>query len=165
MNLYNSSPVTECDTQASQLRECDCITGWAEFNKQHSDEAVYTLKSCEDWVEGGGYGILCGSIGRVRARKDVTVDVLGNQFLKMSFWQRTCCFHLKNPQLVHYMCVLLTGVNGNPWGLKLTGVKLELNLLNRWSVATQFSPLYLFSNIFLWYWTGILCSFSTAACL
>ena len=37
---------------------CDC-----EVNKQRSDVGVLVIRRSDDWVDGSGYGILCGSVG------------------------------------------------------------------------------------------------------
>ena len=38
------------------------IECWTEIKKQYVDIGII-LKMCEDWVEGSGDGILCGSLG------------------------------------------------------------------------------------------------------
>ncbi len=40
----------------------DCDECCAEINKQHSDVGIVIFTVCEDWVEGRGDGILCGSV-------------------------------------------------------------------------------------------------------
>lgn len=50
-------PSEDCCTQAQNLR---C---WAEINKQLDfDVTVVIFRVCEDWGEGNGYGVLCGSV-------------------------------------------------------------------------------------------------------